>query len=609
MKDLKKEKLNLKEILNIITKSLKISLKTKSTFSIIVSVAGFAAAFLPVLISNTLKKFTDLIQAMATTNQKNLSAVFIMFAMLAAFFILQAVFNFLQSYTTGIDTVRTNKYIRKTILKCTCEVKYKYIENYDNFKQKIAFIDTYAGNRVAGSMQNIIIWIQNIITFMSIFYVLVGVNAWIVFILLITCIPSVILAYKHNDKMYIYNTKWIKEGTMIVHYFFICIGLNAMAEVRHWRIYDYLKTRWREIADSYLTKKNNITKKHVFYNSIADVLKNIVYIGVLLIAAYEIYKKPSIGLGIFMLIFTLSGQLQDVTSRLLIGVAQFGSDIYYMKDFFEFEKLEKDIIDKNAVPAENATIEFKNVDFTYPNSTNKVLKNINVTIHNGEKIAIVGENGSGKSTFVNLICGMYEPDSGVIEMNGKNIQDNLTEVRRSISAVCQDFGHYEATIKENITVSDYKRNVSDAEIYDLAKKTDLYDVIKSQPDKLNEEIGMFSKNGNNLSGGQWQKLAITRAAYRSNAKIMILDEPTAALDPIAETRLYKNFANLTKDKTTLFISHRLGITSIVDRILVFKDGEILEDGSHNELMKNNGYYAKMYRAQAQWYDNTVKFVS
>lgn len=136
---------------------------------------------------------------------------------------------------------------------------------------------------------------------------------------------------------------------------------------------------------------------------------------------------------------------------------------------------------------------------------------------------------------------------------------------------------------------------------ELLRKIKVDDIVNEQKNGLDELVGSFSEKANNLSGGQWQKISIARAAYRNKARIMILDEPTAALDPMAEAQLYRSFASLTEGKTTILISHRLGIASIVDRILVFADGRIVEDGSHKELMRKNGYYARMYNAQAQWY--------
>lgn len=266
-----------------------------------------------------------------------------------------------------------------------------------------------------------------------------------------------------------------------------------------------------------------------------------------------------------------------------------------MQEFFYLEDLERESTEKADIT--KGDIVFEDVDFEYPNTDVSVLKGVTVSIKDGEKIAIVGENGSGKSTFISLLCGMFEPKSGDIKISGIA----PIAARNAISVVFQDFARYEATLRENIIVSDQARAATDDEIMDLLRKINVNDVVEEQPNGLDELVGSFSENANNLSGGQWQKISIARAAYRKDAKIMILDEPTSALDPIAEAELYRNFATLTDDRTTILISHRLGITAMVDRVLVFKDGQIIEDGSHQELMSRDEHYAKMYRAQAKWY--------
>jgi ABC-type multidrug transport system fused ATPase/permease subunit len=345
-----------------------------------------------------------------------------------------------------------------------------------------------------------------------------------------------------------------------------------------------------------------MARKHVLVNSIADVFRSCVYVFILLITVRQIFDNPALGIGAFMLVFTMASQLQDVTAKIFIAAAQFGSNVAYMKDFFYLDELEYEKRDKNAEPKEKFEIKFNNVSFTYPNTEREVLRNLSVHIKEGEKVAIVGENGSGKSTFVALLCALYEPNGGTITMGGEDIYVGLSKTRKTLSAVFQDFAKYESSIRDNITVSDGKRNATDEQLRVLTERTGAWEFIEPQPSVLDEVVGSFSESGNNLSGGQWQKIALTRCAYRADAKIMVLDEPTAALDPLAEAELYRNFANLTGDRTTILISHRLGITQLVDRILVFNDGQIVEDGTHATLLAANGLYTKMYQAQAQWYE-------
>ncbi|MBU5590582.1 hypothetical protein KQI89_02280 [Clostridium sp. MSJ-4] len=224
-----KERLCFSERIKIILKALRVSIKTKSKVSILISLVGFLMAFVPVISSNVLKQFTNEIQEISINHSKSISDVFATFTVLTSLFIIQTIFNFLFNYIQEVDRIRTDKYIHETVLRCTCDVK--YIENYDDFKEKIYFVNTYAGYKVAESMQMIIIWIQNMITFISIFYVLVNVNIWIVIILLVTCIPSVILSYRQKYETYRQDIKWMKEGAMVIHYFFICVAERTMLEI------------------------------------------------------------------------------------------------------------------------------------------------------------------------------------------------------------------------------------------------------------------------------------------------------------------------------------------------------------------------------------------
>lgn len=591
------------ESLRIVSRALRISYKTRGPVSVLISVAGFGMAFVPLLVSMTLRSFTDAAQRLYVEGPGAVGAALRVFAILAALYMLQTLFTSARNYYSAVDTTNVHRYIKERIMRCTCDVKYKYIDNFDDFKERLTLANSFAGVRVANSMQAITAWLQNLITFVSLVAVLLGINAWIVVLLVATCLPAAVLSYLQKDEDYRNQTKYLAEGAFVIRYFHDAVDHFTQNEVRFFGIFNYLKDKWRGTAQTYIGKKSAITRKHVLYNSVADVLRNSTYIAVLLIAARSIFANPSMGLGVFMLVFTVTGQLQEVTTKLFIGAAQFAGDIGYMKDFFALDHLEYEARHKGEEPYESADIRFEDVDFAYPNTTRKVLQGIDLSIRQGEKIAVVGENGSGKTTFVNLLCAMHEPDSGRITVNGEVVSDHVSRVRRTISVVFQDFGKYEASIRENITVSDSTRKATDEQLRELTGRTGVYDFVKDQEHGFDEVVGSFSEEGNNLSGGQWQKIAITRAAFRDDARIMVLDEPTAALDPIAEADLYRNFAKLTGDRTTILVSHRLGITRIVDRVLVFDDGRVVEDGTHEELMDRNGLYAKMYRAQAQWYSH------
>ncbi len=581
-------------------KAIALSIRIKSTSSLIVSCFGVLAAFLPMFISLCLASFTDKVQLLHR-NLIPIHNVLATFAVLAFLYVGQVVFSLLQNYYLAEDMARIKRYIKERIMCLGASVSYKYIENANDFRESVDFVKQYAAEKTVGSVSLIFGCVISIISFVSMVMVLSSVNVWIVVILICTCIPAVILSLLQKDETFRERTKWIKEGRLTIHYSDICRQNEPIKEIRFWGLYPYIKNKWKDLSAVYIARKKAVIYKHVLYNGIADILRNGVYVAVVLMVAKEIYRNPEKGLGTFMLVITAAGQLQKITMDLLVNSIGAFSDIKYMKKFFELLEVSEESKYEAEERLDYADIQFENVSFTYPNSTVKALDGISVNIMQGEKIAVVGLNGSGKSTFINLLCGLYRPDSGYAKINGIEITENLAKVRRSISVIFQKFCQYQDTVRNNIIISALHKRGDDVELCELAKKTGAYEVIQGQNEALNEVVGIFSDYGNNLSGGQWQKIAITRALYRNDVSVFILDEPTSALDPVSEAEMYRNFRELTGDKTTILISHRLGITSMVDRILVFANGRIVEDGSHDKLMGRNGLYARMYRSQARWY--------
>lgn len=597
-------KMSLISKLKVIAKALTISLKVKKPYSLAVSLLGFLAALIPVAISNCLGDFTNHVQALYLGQETAKTAVILLIAMVGLY-LLQVLYNVAENYCVRSDRISVEHYIKESVMQTAASVEYKYIENESNFQDRLSFIESDGGYRVAQSMNLVVGIVHALITFVTVSVAMATIDWRVLLVLLVTSIPAVIVSSKQNIADYSANARNMKEMRMTNRLYSIADGFvydgRAFYTTKFSGAYPWFRKRWREVADDYIGKKRAVSRKFLLWNLLADFLRNGVLLVVLLITAQKIYENPAIGLGVFMSVYLLSRQMQTVTGKLFTSGTALMGDAHYMKDFFDLQDIPKEPEEKEPEQIKDADIVCDHVSFSYPNSEREVLHDVSITIRQGEKIAIVGHNGSGKSTFVNLLCGMYEPSKGQVQIGGKKVYDHLGSVRNAISVAFQRFGRYETTLRENITVGDTSRAVSDDELLNLAKHTGADEVISEQPNGLSENIGSFSERGNNLSGGQWQKIALTRALIRKDSRIIILDEPTAALDPIAEAELYREFAALTEDKTTLLISHRLGITSVVDRILVFDDGRVVEDGSHEQLMKLDGVYAKLYRAQAEWY--------
>lgn len=233
-------------------------------------------------------------------------------------------------------------------------------------------------------------------------------------------------------------------------------------------------------------------------------------------------------------------------------------------------------------------VQLQNVDYSYENKK-EVLKNINIEIKKGEKIALLGENGSGKSTLVKIMVGLLEPDSGSICINGRQ------------SIVFQDFAKFKFTMKENVFFGDLEEKDNEEKMIDSLGIVGIGKILENLPNGLQTELSKeFSSEGVELSGGEWQKLAISRGVFR-NAEVIVLDEPTAALDPIAEEKQLEALDSIFKDKSVIIVSHRVGIAKKVDRILFLKDGKIIEDGSFEKLMENKRDFFEFYKMQSKWY--------
>lgn len=246
-----------------------------------------------------------------------------------------------------------------------------------------------------------------------------------------------------------------------------------------------------------------------------------------------------------------------------------------------------------AANTESVPIHLDKVSFHYPNSEKRIIRQLSCEIKRGEKIAIVGENGAGKSTLIKLILGLYTP------VEGKITWGNSGNLPCNIAIVYQDYVKYEMTLRENIGFSNIRNMQDDDLIYKVIDQCGLTD-LANELGGLDVKLGRLYENGRELSGGQWQRLAIARALFSEN-EVIIFDEPTAAIDPTAELEIYNMLLQLCKDKTAIFISHRLGWVKNMDKILFIENGELSEMGTHEELLKKNGLYSQMYHMQASWY--------
>lgn len=329
-------------------------------------------------------------------------------------------------------------------------------------------------------------------------------------------------------------------------------------------------------------------KKEAVINLGLNCFSFLAYGGILLLLVYGcVYGQITVGAfaAVFSSIDVMFLLMEEIFQDSLGSLSQ---NIGRINNFLNL--MERPETEQESVEIDNGSIVLENVSFRYPEAEFRCLNHICLEIQDGETVAVVGENGAGKTTLARIILGIYKPDSGKVIVGGK-IMDENHNYFPSVSAVFQKFNRYKLDLEENIRISDLK------------SKKDYRETIQAVDEELNvEKHKILSRDfdGIDLSGGQWQKIAIARGIYKES-KILLLDEPTSAIDPLQESRLYQTFLNVAEGKTCILITHRLGLAKIADRIIVLKEGKIVENGNHYQLLEQNGEYSRMWKAQAGWY--------
>lgn len=494
-------------------------------------------------------------------------------------------------------------HMKRKIIRKNMSTDYENNESSDksNSLQKAKTGSSYIAAQTISTIQFFLSAVLHVVAYGSILSMLDPV------MLLIVGVPAISGYYIERHKMmWIWNMadnwqKYDRELDYIHH------AGGDFATAKDVRVYGM--DRWfnKLFARSYANRLNWYEQQDEwsFRHDLARVL--MIYLSNFAAYAYVIYMvvQGNIGAGDFVLYFgsisEFSSAVRDVFDK-YSGFNWLSNNISYSREYLDIkDKTNRGNGEK--LPTGECEIEFRNVSYKYSGSENPTIQNISFTLHKGEKLALVGLNGAGKTTLIKLMSGLYNPTEGEILLNGKPVDSyNREEYFSLFGAVFQDISVLPVTIAENVAGAEID-NIDMDRVYDCLKKAGLYDKVMRLPEKENTRlVKSVFENATEFSGGQTQKLALARALYKGGS-VLLLDEPTAALDPIAEQQMYLNYADFSKGKSSVFISHRLASTRFCDRIIMIEKGAIIEEGTHAELMEKGGKYAELFELQSSYYND------
>ena len=449
--------------------------------------------------------------------------------------------------------------------------------------------------------------ISSVLSVVSFIVVLATLSPIAPLVVIAASIPGAVVNYYYRNRNFKYIRRHSKERRQMNYYSSLMTNKDYAKEIKILGLADTFKEKYDDAFKVYYKGLRRL----ILRESLMQILVSLIYVlasGALFgFVAYNVVFSGKGEIGDWSL---YTGALTSITgyvSTIVTSTATIYEGTLFIENMLDFMKEPATvvpIIDEPIVPKRNSNhvIEFKNVSFRYPGTDRDVIKNVNLTLQTDRSVILVGLNGAGKSTLLKLVMRLYDPTDGVILLDGRDIREyDVGKLYEMYGIIFQDFGKYADTAEENIRFGDVRRTHSYADVIEASKAGNSHELIESLPDGYKTPLTrMFEENGIELSGGGWQKLAIARAFYK-DSDILIMDEPTASLDPLAEQDVLNRFAELSRGKISIFVSHRLSGAIVAGQIIVLENGEIVEEGTHDELMEKRGKYHLLFTTQADRY--------
>ena len=444
---------------------------------------------------------------------------------------------------------------------------------------------------------------RDIITLVTIGIFLFQFSAWASILLLIAGVPAFAAENKFSGEAFRNQRRRSAERRLQVYLEMVLTREDGVKEVKLFQLGKHFLKRYIDIFNRIYREDKSLVLRRTAWGYIFGLLASLsFYFAYGWVGFSAILGVITIGqMTMYIAQFRIG---QNAVTSSLTAINGMYEDNLYLSNLDEYMNHEVPELSgtKAYGPIRGDGVRFEDVSFIYPGSAKPALDKISIHIKPGESLAIVGENGSGKTTLIKLLTRLYKPTSGRIFLEGLDLEEwDIDVLRKKVGVIFQDFNRYQLVVGENIGIGDIKDTDDLERVQEAAQKGMADSFIKDLPDAYSTQLGAWFKNGRELSGGQWQKIALSRAFMRKSADILVLDEPTAAIDAKAEAEIFAHFRELTKNRISIIISHRFSTVRMADHIIVFEKGRVVEEGSHPELIEKQGIYENLFELQAQGY--------
>ncbi len=453
-------------------------------------------------------------------------------------------------------------------------------------------------------LSQVLTQVQDLVTMAFLAAGLMAFNPWLILLLLVAIVPAFLGETYFNDKSYALTRGQTPERRELDYMRYLGASDETAKEVKLFKLSGFLVNRFKTLSNKFYDDNKKLSAKRAAWGTLFALLGSAGYYTAYIVMIIKTVEGV-LTIGTLTFLAGSFRQLRSLLENILSRFTSVSQGAIYLRDFFEFFEIEPKIkASAKPIPFPNPIkkgFTFENVGFRYHNSEKWANRHISFTLNAGEKLALVGENGAGKTTLVKLLARLYDPSEGRILLDGIDLTEyDINDLRQNTGIIFQDFLRYQMSFAQNIAVGNIDEQHNRTLIEQSAEKSLANLLANKLPEQYDQALGRRFNNGIELSGGEWQKVALARA-YMKEAQLLILDEPTSALDARAEYEVFQRFAELTKGKTAVLISHRFSTVRMADRILVLDNGQQIEMGSHEELLEKNGRYSELFQLQAMGY--------